>query len=134
MLLCGPGQATAAPPPDAKKAEASFLAENRDAMNRMMSGMNVKPTGDVDVDFVAMMVPHHQGAIDMARSVLRYGKNEQIRRLAQEIIVEQQQEIAAMRLALGPPLRPSAPAPDQPTAAVSPAPSSAVPHHHAKER
>ncbi len=60
-----------------------------------------------------MMIPHHQGAIDMALAELRYGKNEQLRRLAQEIIVEQQQEIAAMRLALGQPLPPSAAAPDQ---------------------
>ena len=56
-----------------------------------------------------MMVPHHQGAIDMALAVLRYGHNEQLRRMAQEIIVTQQQEIAAMRLALGEPLPPSVP-------------------------
>ena len=50
----------------------------------------------------------------MARLLLRYGHNEQLRRLAQEIIVTQQQEIAAMRLALGQPLPPSVAAPDQP--------------------
>jgi uncharacterized protein (DUF305 family) len=59
------------------------------------------------------MAPHHQGAIDMAQAELRYGHNEQLRRLAQEIIVTQQQEIAAMKLALGQPLPPSLPAPDQ---------------------
>ncbi len=48
-----------------------------------------------------MMAPHHQGAIDMAQAELRYGHNEQLRRLAQEIIVEQQQEIVAMRLGTG---------------------------------
>ena len=48
-----------------------------------------------------MMIPHHQGAVDMAQSLLRYGRNEQLRRLAQEIIVTQQQEIAVMRLAVG---------------------------------
>jgi uncharacterized protein (DUF305 family) len=48
-----------------------------------------------------MMVAHHQGAIDMARIQLRYGHNEQLRRIAQEIIVEQQQEILAMRRAVG---------------------------------
>jgi len=95
--------------------EAPFLAENDAAMTRMMNDMAVKPTGDVDRDFVAMMIPHHQGAIDMAVAVLRYGHNEQLRRLAQEIIVTQQQEIAAMRLAIGEPLPPSAPAPTQPT-------------------
>ena len=83
-------------------------------MTKMMADMEIKPTGDVDADFVAMMVPHHQGAIDMAQAVLRYGHNEQIRRIAQEIIVDQQQEIAAMRLALGQPLPPSVAAPDQP--------------------
>lgn len=82
-------------------------------MTKMMTDMSIKPTGDVDRDFVAMMVPHHQGAIDMAQAELRYGDNEQLRRLAQEIVVEQQQEIVAMRLALGQPLPPSAPAPDQ---------------------
>jgi uncharacterized protein (DUF305 family) len=81
--------------------EAPFLAENSAAMNTMMAGMNVKPTGNVDVDFAAMMIPHHQGAIDMALAELRHGKNEQLRRIAQEIIVDQQQEIAAMHLALG---------------------------------
>jgi hypothetical protein len=60
------------------------------------------------------MAPHHQGAIDMAQAELRYGHNEQLRRLAQEIIVTQQQEIAAMRLALGQRLPPSMPAPDRP--------------------
>jgi uncharacterized protein (DUF305 family) len=93
--------------------EAPFLAENSAAMNSMMARMSVKPTGGVDVDFAAMMIPHHQGAIDMALAELRYGKNEQLRRIAQEIIVDQQQEIAAMRLALGQKLPPSTAAPTQ---------------------
>jgi uncharacterized protein (DUF305 family) len=88
-------------------AEAPFLAENEAAMTKMMRDMAVAPTGDIDRDFVAMMVPHHQGAIEMALAVLRHGHNEQVRRLAQEIIVTQQQEIAAMRLAVGEPLPPS---------------------------
>jgi hypothetical protein len=81
--------------------EGAFLAENEAAMARMMSAMDAKPTGDIDRDFVAMMVPHHQGGIDMAVLELRYGKNEQLRRLAQEIIVSQTQEIVAMKLAIG---------------------------------
>jgi Domain of unknown function (DUF305) len=104
--------------------EAPFLSENATAMDKMMADMAVKPTGDVDVDFAAMMIPHHQGAIDMALAQLRYGKNEQLRRIAQEIIVEQQQEIIAMRLALGQQLPPSAPAQTQATPgqpAVAPA-------------
>jgi hypothetical protein len=93
--------------------EMPFLAENDAAMVRMMNDMAVKPTGDVSRDFVEMMIPHHQGAIDMAQTYLRYGSNEQLKRIAQEIIVDQQQEIAAMRLALGDPLPPSEPAPTQ---------------------
>jgi hypothetical protein len=93
--------------------ETSYLAENDTAMNKMMSGMVIKPTGDADRDFVSMMSPHHQGAIEMAQAVLRNGHNEQIRRLAQEIIVTQQQEIAAMRLAIGEPLPPSVLSPTQ---------------------
>jgi hypothetical protein len=104
-----------APPSNSVQDEAPFLAENDAAMTKMMNDMAVKPTGDVDRDFVAMMAPHHQGAIDMALAVLRYGHNEQIRRLAQEIVVTQQQEIAAMRLAIGDPLPPSAPSPTQPS-------------------
>src|SRR5262249_34128129 len=86
--------------------EAQFMSENSAAMAKMMSAMKVGPSGDVDADFVAMMVPHHQGAIDMAKAQLRYGRNEQLRRIAQEIIVTQQEEIAAMRLAIGQPLTP----------------------------
>jgi hypothetical protein len=93
--------------------ETAYLAENDTAMNKMMSAMVIKPTGDADRDFVAMMSPHHQGAIEMAQAVLRNGHSEQIRRLAQEIIVTQQQEIAAMRLSIGEPLPPSIPSPTQ---------------------
>jgi uncharacterized protein (DUF305 family) len=96
-------------------AEDPYLIENDRAMRKMMNDMAVRPTGDVDRDFVAMMVPHHQGAIEMAVAVLRYGHNERLRRLAQEIIVTQQEEIAAMRLAVGEPLPPSLPSPTQPS-------------------
>lgn len=118
--LCG-SPAFAARLQTAASDEAPFLAENNTAMARMMDDMTVKPTGDVDRDFVAMMVPHHQGAIDMAQAELRYGHNEQLRRIAQEIVVEQQQEIVAMRVALGQPLPPQAPAPDQQKPASIPA-------------
>ena len=76
-------------------------------MTKMMVDMGIDPSGDIDRDFVSMMVPHHQGAIDMAEAELRYGHNELLRRMAQEIVVTQQQEIAAMRLALDQPLPPS---------------------------
>src|SRR5437762_12078674 len=84
--------------------EAPFISANVDAMKKMMVDMEIQPTGNVDRDFAAMMVPHHEGAIAMAIAVLRYGHNEQIKRLAQEIIVTQRQEISAMRLAVGEPL------------------------------
>src|ERR1700676_246231 len=69
------------------------------SMSRMDSGMNSAPmNGNVDHDFAAMMMPHHQGAIDMAKAELIYGKDPVMRRLAQEIIVDQQSEIDAMQL------------------------------------
>jgi hypothetical protein len=98
---------------DAPRDEAPFLADNVGAMSKMMVDMGIYPSGDIDRDFVDMMVPHHQGAIDMARAELRYGHNEVLRRMAQEIIVTQQQEIAVMRLAVGEPLPPTAAAPNQ---------------------
>ena len=103
----------AAPLRSSSSEEAPFLSENVSAMTRMMIDMGIQPSGDVDGDFVAMMTPHHQGAIAMAQAELRYGHNETLRRMAQEIIVTQQQEIAAMRLALGRSLPPSAPALDR---------------------
>ena len=93
-----------APFRSAPTEEAPFLAENVRAMTKMMIDMGIQPSGNVDRDFVSMMVPHHQGAIEMAQAQLRYGHNEQLKRLAQEIIVTQQQEIAAMRLAIGQPI------------------------------
>lgn len=104
------------PPVMASAADAgarAFLADMDRAMTTMNTEMMAKPTGNVDEDFVAMMIPHHKGAIDMAVAELRYGHNERLKRIAQEIVVDQQQEIAAMRLALDQPLPPSAQAPTQ---------------------
>jgi len=100
--------------------QRAFQAENDAAMQKMMDDMAVKPSGDIDRDFAAMMTPHHQGAIDMAVAELRHGTNEQMRRIAQEIIVEQQQEIAAMRLALGEPAPTFGPAPTRATPDAAP--------------
>jgi Domain of unknown function (DUF305) len=111
----------------ASAAEAPYLAENVSAMTKMMIDMGIKPSGDVDTDFVGMMAPHHQGAIEMAQAELRYGRNESLRRMAQEIIVTQLQEITAMRLALGQPLPSPAPSPDQiPPAATNNSQSSSA--------
>src|SRR5215470_13597086 len=92
-----------------------FQAMMAEATARMHAAMDVPFTGDADRDFARMMIPHHQGAIDMALAELRYGKDKRLRRLAQEIIVDQQQEIAVMHLALGDPLPPGSPAPTQGT-------------------
>jgi uncharacterized protein (DUF305 family) len=100
---------SAAASPSTGTEEASFLARSNAAMTRMMAAMKIKPSNDVDRDFVAMMVPHHQGAIDMAKAELSYGHNEPLLGLAQEIIATQEQQIAVMRRALGEPLPGSVP-------------------------
>lgn len=100
-LAAFPAPASAAEPSSDAGDHAAFLAENDRAMERMMNDMAIAPSGDVDRDFVHMMVPHHRGAIEMAMAQLRHGRNPQLRRIAQEIIATQQQEIAAMYLAIG---------------------------------
>ena len=98
---------------DADRALAGgFRAMMEDAVARMHAAMNVPFTGDADRDFARMMIPHHQGAIDMALVELRYGRDKRLKRLAQEIIVSQQQEIGVMHLALGEAVS-RAPAPTQ---------------------
>ena len=77
--------------------EAPSTKAYRDAMAKMDQGMNVPYTGNADRDFVAGMIPHHQGAVDMARVELQYGKDPALRRLAQQIIASQQKEITFMR-------------------------------------
>ena len=120
-LLTGTVRATGGSATDA------FAAENAAAMDRMMAAMDIRPSGDIDADFAAMMIPHHQGAIDMAVAELRFGGNEQLRRIAQEIIVEQRQEIDAMHLALGQTLSASVASPTT----VSPAADATRPALHA---
>ena len=105
--------------PDRSK-EQPFLSENAAAMNKMMAGMTAEPTGDVDHDFVAMMIPHHQGAIDMAKAELQYGHNEQLRRLAQGIVAAQRREIRVMRDAVSDRQPSAAQSPQQPHAQLSP--------------
>lgn len=67
------------------------------ANEKMHKDMAIELTGDADVDFVRGMIPHHQGAIDMAKVVLKYGKDPDVRKLAEEIIKAQDSEIAFMK-------------------------------------
>jgi uncharacterized protein (DUF305 family) len=76
---------------------AGFGVEMHDAMTAMAAAMKAAPMhGDPDRDFLAMMIPHHQGAIDMARLVLIHGRDPLVRQLAEEIIAAQQAEILSM--------------------------------------
>jgi uncharacterized protein (DUF305 family) len=75
----------------------TFTALMMQSMERMHTDMSIIPSGDPDRDFAAMMIPHHQGAVDMAKVELQFGKDPVLRRLAQGIIVEQLQEIEVMQ-------------------------------------
>ena len=112
-VTTGTDEASAAASTDkvVARSDAAFVSQSNSAMDKMMTDMAAKPTDNVDHDFVAMMVPHHQGAIDMAQAELRYGRNPQLKTISQEIIVDQTQEITLMRLALGEPLPPSTSSP-----------------------
>lgn len=78
--------------------QPGFAAEMNAGMEQMMTRMHAPGyTGNPDVDFLAMMIPHHEGAVEMARLVLVYGKDPLTRRLAEEIIASQTSEIAAMK-------------------------------------
>ena len=83
--------------PSAGTTAESFTSLMMQAMERMHRDMGIVPSGDPDRDFAAMMIPHHQGAVDMAKVELQFGKNPVLRRLAQGMIVEQLQEIEVMQ-------------------------------------
>lgn len=77
---------------------AKFMKDMDAGMKKMMDDMNAPGhSGDPDVDFLAMMVPHHEGAVEMARLVLIHGRDPMVRRLAEDIIAGQQVEIEAMK-------------------------------------
>jgi uncharacterized protein (DUF305 family) len=79
--------------PATTPADKAFAA----SMKIMMENMNVRPTGKPDKDFVLMMMPHHQGAIDMAKVELQYGTDPELRQLATDIVAAQEKEIAQMK-------------------------------------
>jgi uncharacterized protein (DUF305 family) len=80
----------------AADANWSALSDSMTTMHRALAG--VHPSEDADLNFVNLMLPHHQAAIDMAKVQLQYGSDPQMRRLAQEILTDQQSEIELMRL------------------------------------
>jgi uncharacterized protein (DUF305 family) len=81
------------------KSATDFIKLMHRSMGNMQKNMELVPmTGDPDRDFAAMMIPHHQGAIDMAKAELLYGQDRMLRRLAQQIIADQQAEIELMKL------------------------------------
>ena len=67
------------------------------AMQRMQQGMDMPSSGNQDVDFARMMIPHHQGAIDMAKAEFADGKDPQLRQMAEEVIAAQEREIAILQ-------------------------------------
>jgi uncharacterized protein (DUF305 family) len=83
--------------PPATAGDAPSTAAYRAAMAKMHKDMDIPYSGNPDRDFVTGMIPHHQGAIDMAKIELQYGKDPELRRLAKEVVAAQQKEIAFMR-------------------------------------
>jgi uncharacterized protein (DUF305 family) len=80
------------------KPNSEFSAQMAAAMEKMMRDMHAaRPTGDPDLDFLAMMIPHHEGAVEMARLALVHGRDPATRRLAEDIITSQTVEIQGMK-------------------------------------
>lgn len=80
--------------------EQQFLFEIDLAMSNMNRSMLTTPTGDIDRDFVHVMVPQHQGAVDMARAEIKYGRNDELRQFARRMVSQQEGEISSLRHAL----------------------------------
>ena len=80
-----------------KDSDAASTKAYKEAHAKMMHDMHQTYTGNADIDFMNGMIPHHQGAIDMAKVLLKYGKDAQTRKLAEQIIADQEKEIALMQ-------------------------------------
>ena len=80
-----------------KDSDAASTKAYKDAHEKMMHDMHQTFTGNADIDFMNGMIPHHQGAIDMAKVLLKYGKDAETRKLAEQIIADQEKEIALMQ-------------------------------------
>ena len=87
----------AAPPAVGATADAASTTAFKSANDKMHAGMNIPFTGNADKDFVNGMVPHHQGAVEMAKIVLQYGKDPALKKLARDIVKAQDKEIAFMK-------------------------------------
>jgi uncharacterized protein (DUF305 family) len=103
-LLCGAAFAQVPDPhaghnmaASSSKSTSASSAAYEQANAKMHKDMAVPLTGDADVDFLAGMIPHHQGAVDMAEVVLKYGKDPKVKKLAQDIVAAQKKEIAMMQ-------------------------------------
>ena len=97
--LAAPATQHTSHPQEGMPADAPYWEGLMDSMTRMHAAMSsTGPSADPDADFVALMLPHHQAAIDMARIELTFGKDPQLRRLAEEIVTDQESEIQLMRL------------------------------------
>jgi uncharacterized protein (DUF305 family) len=100
-LLVTPAGQNSAHETHPPKADSQFGRMMSAAMDKMHEQMTApRQTGDPDRDFLAMMIPHHAGAVEMARLVLIYGRDPLVRQLAEEIIAGQQAEITAMQARL----------------------------------
>lgn len=81
----------------ATPADTAATKDYKAANDKMHKEMGISFSGDADVDFARGMIPHHQGAVDMAKVVLAHGKDPELRKLAEGVITEQEKEIAFLR-------------------------------------